>query len=182
MWPEWQAPGRTGCRWKSRRPWRTPAPARPCRSRPRAQTRTAACSVSIARHQPVADGESERAASHRQQDVFREELPDQRPAPGAERGADDDFTFAGQAAREREIGEVGASDQEDETGRRHQHQERPAHVRANERVGIALHDNAPAFVRRRKLRGDPSADRAHGRLAPARRETPSFSRPNDTSQ
>ncbi len=96
--------------------------------------------------------------------MFREELPDQQPAPGTERGADDDFTFAGQAARKREIGEVGASDQEDETSRHHQHQERSAHVWSNERVGIALHDNAPAFVRRRKVRGDPSAERAHGRL------------------
>ena len=95
--------------------------------------------------------------------MFRKELPDQHPAPGAERSADDDFTFAGQAARQREIGEVGASDQEDEACRHHQHQERPAHVRSNERLGIALHDHAPAFVRRWKLRGDPSADRAHGR-------------------
>ncbi len=42
---------------------------------------------------------------------------------------------------------------------------------SNERVGIALHDNAPAFVRRRKLRGDPSAEPAHGRLRLLKGET-----------
>lgn len=50
------------------------------------------------------------------------------------------------------------------TSRSHQHQQRPAHVRSDERVGIAFHDHAPALVRRRILRGDPGADRVHGRL------------------
>ena len=105
------------------------------------------------------------------------------PAPRAERGAHHDFTLARHAASQRQVGEVGAADEQHEPGRRHQHQERGAHVlRPDQRVGVALDDDAPALVRGREVRSRCAAPITSMLACACSSVTPSFSRANEVSQ
>ena len=71
-------------------------------------------------HQP------ERAAGDGQQQAFRHELTDQMPAPGAQGGAHGELTMARLGAREQQVREIGAGDQQDESDGRLQHPDRAA--------------------------------------------------------
>ena len=57
---------------------------------------------------------SQRAAAKREQDAFREQLANDAASAGAQGCAHGDFFAASDGAREQEIGDVGACDQENE--------------------------------------------------------------------
>ena len=56
-------------------------------------------------------------------DALGQELANQLPASGAERGADGQLPLAPQQPRQREVGDVRAGDQQHETGRAQQDQQ-----------------------------------------------------------
>src|SRR5262249_38991553 len=70
-------------------------------------------------HHAVAGKNAEKSATNRKKHVFRQELGSQAPPPGAKRSANRDLTLAGYAARQCEIGQVRASDQEHHSCRDH---------------------------------------------------------------
>ena len=71
----------------------------------------------------VSDEEAGNAAESRENDTLGEELADDAGARGAKGGAEGHFRFAAHAADEEEIGDVGAGDEEDESGDPHEHVE-----------------------------------------------------------
>jgi hypothetical protein len=71
----------------------------------------------------------EGAGDHRQDEALEHELADDAAAAGAERGAHGDLVAARGAAREQQVGDVGAGDEEDEHDRDHEHDQRRAHRR-----------------------------------------------------
>ncbi len=119
-------------------------------------------------------------ASQRQQHALRKKLPHQAAAPGAERRAHRYLSLARYAARQREIRQIRAADQQHHPDRRHQDPHRPAQVRADQNIGVGLHRDAPTFVRRRILRGDLRADAIHLR-ARLFSVTPGLSRANESA-
>jgi hypothetical protein len=81
--------------------------------------------------QREADGreeESERAAERCHQDAFGDELADDAMARRSHGGANSDFFFANGCARQCEIGDVGAGDQQDERNRDDKDQQAFANV------------------------------------------------------
>ena len=64
-----------------------------------------------------AEDKTEGAAENAEQDAFDEELADDAPAGGAERGADGHLTLAADGAAEHHVGDVGAGDEEHERNR-----------------------------------------------------------------
>ena len=65
-------------------------------------------------------------AERRQHAAFGDQLPHQPAAAGAERGAHGDLAAARFRARDQQVGDVGAGDEQDERDRRHQRQQRRA--------------------------------------------------------
>ena len=64
----------------------------------------------------VGDDDAGDAAECGEDEAFGEELPDDAPPRGAEGGADGHLGAAGHAANEQQIGDVGAGDEQDESG------------------------------------------------------------------
>ena len=77
----------------------------------------------------TANAEAEQTAEHRQHEVFGEQLPPQERRRRAERGADAHLALALHEPRQREIGDVGARDDEDEHRRDEQNDERRLRLR-----------------------------------------------------
>ena len=77
-------------------------------------------SMSIVDH---ANDEADDAAGDRQQRALGQQLPHQPPASRAERGAHRQLAIAPQHARERQVGDVRARDQQHEPGRAEQDQQ-----------------------------------------------------------
>ena len=80
------------------------------------------------------DDEAERRGRERKQQAFREQLPDDASAGGAEREPDADLTLARDRTRQQEVGDVRAADHQDqaedkEERREHQQQPPPAEGR-----------------------------------------------------
>ena len=106
---------------------------------------------------------AERAAEHGEDDAFGGELPDQPLASRADRGPHRQLLPAVQRAREQEVGQVGADDQQHAEGRPAQRQHRDARV-----LGEV---DAEVVHRRRRCSRSPS-DTAGGsapRARPSRR-------------
>ena len=84
----------------------------------------------IRRQQRAQAGEAERgaerAAGERQHDPFGQELPQQPPASGAERRADRELPLPRLGARQQQVGEIGAGDEQHEPDRALQHPQRRA--------------------------------------------------------
>ena len=76
----------------------------------------------------VRQQQSDQAAGDGEHQALGQQLADDAPAAGAERGADGDFLLARERAGEEQVGDVGARDEEHEGHRRHEHQERQAHA------------------------------------------------------
>ena len=112
-------------------------------------------------HRAEAEQQAECAAAHREQDVLGQEQANQRPPAGANRRANGDLTLARDAARQREVRQVGASDQQHQACGGHQHEQGCPHVRPDERIGVAFDDDAPSFVRIWKLPFDAGPNRGH---------------------
>jgi hypothetical protein len=62
-------------------------------------------------NQAIGEGETQHTAENREQNAFGKKLSQQTPAPGAQRTADRDFLQSCCAAGERQVGNVGASNQ-----------------------------------------------------------------------
>ena len=73
---------------------------------------------------------AERSGETRQQHRFDEELPDDMPSAGAERDADADLVRAMCGAREQQVGDVRARDQQHEADRAHQRPEQQPELRS----------------------------------------------------
>ncbi len=64
-----------------------------------------------------------RRARAAEQQAFGQQRAAQRAGAGAQRRADGQFAFAADGARENQVGDVGAGDDEDQAGRGEQHQQ-----------------------------------------------------------
>ena len=73
-----------------------------------------------------AERRAERAAGQREHDAFGHELAQQPPAAGAKRGADRVLLLPRLGAREQQVGQVGAGDEQDEAHGALQHPQRGA--------------------------------------------------------
>ena len=74
---------------------------------------------------PSREEQAQRAASDRQQNAFGEQLANQAAAAGAQGGANRKFSRASRGARQQEIRDIDARDQQHESDRaEQQHQER----------------------------------------------------------
>jgi hypothetical protein len=92
------------------------------------------------------ESSTENTADECQDKAFREELGEELRTRGAEGGADGDFSLTGGAAREEEIGDVDAGDEQDEGDRAHQEPETGDGVAAGEGI-LKRHDaGAPTLV------------------------------------
>src|SRR6185295_5204000 len=76
---------------------------------------------------PNREQQSHRAADHAQQNAFGEQLPNDPPAPRSEGQANRDFFFTHRGAREQQISDVRACDQQHKTDRAKQNQKRGPH-------------------------------------------------------
>jgi hypothetical protein len=68
--------------------------------------------------------QTQRAAGQRQHDAFRHELTRDSSAARAKRGADGQLALAPQHPRQRQVGDVGGDEQQDENGSRQQDEQR----------------------------------------------------------
>ena len=68
--------------------------------------------------------ESAGGAHGGQQQALRKELPDHPPEPCAQRGTYGNLPLAGRRARQQHVRDIGARDQQHESDRAHQHQQR----------------------------------------------------------
>src|SRR6266699_435756 len=91
---------------------------------------------SVSRKNAFEDGQAlcgkekpERTAGDREQNAFGEELAGDSAATRSEGGADRDFFFASCRSREREIGNVGAGDEDDKDYGSEQHEQAKTNVR-----------------------------------------------------
>ena len=71
----------------------------------------------------IESSKPEPAGDERQQHRFDEQLPDDVPSAGAERDADADLVRAMGGARQQQVGDVRAGDQQHEADRAHQRPE-----------------------------------------------------------
>ena len=127
----------------------------------------------------VANSSPNSAAGEREQRALGEQLAHQPAASGAERRADRQLAIAPQQARERQVRDVGARDQQHQAGRPEQDQQH--------RPRVARHLLAHAGGRRGEagagpvgglvVRREAPADRRRRRPPPARATTPGFSLP-----
>ena len=99
------------------------------------------------------------AAERGQQDAFGEQLPDQPRAARAERRAHRHFPRPRRAARQHQVGDVGARHQEDEQHQSGKHEGGGAQFRADQGLAQRVDGDAPALVGGgrdlRDARGDP---------------------------
>ena len=77
----------------------------------------------------VAISRPTRAAGERDDETLDQQLLDDAPPAGAEREADGDLALTRRGARDQQVGDVGAGDQQHAADHRHQHPQRPASAR-----------------------------------------------------
>ena len=106
---------------------------------------------------------AEHAAHRRQQQAFGEKLADEACAARAERGTDRDLFLSRERARQQEVCDVGARDQQDESDRAHQDEKRPAHAADNliEKRHDAERQSSVRRVDVREVAAQPRRDRVH---------------------
>ncbi|MDQ3137822.1 MAG: hypothetical protein M3Q93_09600 [Gemmatimonadota bacterium] len=93
-------------------------------------------------HSPEREEQAQASAGQRQQHALGQELTHEPLPAGAKRGPDGDLLRAGRGARQQQIGDVGACDQEHEPDGAQQHQQRGAHIPGGPR-GERCGDQAP---------------------------------------
>ena len=77
---------------------------------------------------PVRQHQAEAGAGHAEHHRLGDQLPQQPGAPGAERRADSQLPVPRRPAREQQVRDVAAGDEQHETNRAEQHEQWPAHV------------------------------------------------------
>ena len=125
------------------------------------------------RHAPARDDGTAEAGGERQHHALGEELADQAAASGADRRAHDDLAAARRGARQQQIGDVGAGDEQHEAHRAEQHEQRLPR-RADDGLMERRDAHALVAVAARVLGGQPGGDAGHLRLGsrPAMRRSP----------
>ncbi len=97
-------------------------------------------------HAPIADADAEGSAAQRKHDALGEELSDEAPPSSAERGADGHFAFARRTARERQVRQVCAGDQQQHADSDEQHVQGALQLRSDDHIGEPLDAHAhPLF-------------------------------------
>ncbi len=93
-----------------------------------------------------ARADAKRAADSCKRQTLGQELAEQLGAGCAERSANRDFFLACGAAGEQKIGDIGASDQQNEADRAEKHPQRAAYVTFEEIILQGFDGGAPALV------------------------------------
>ena len=110
---------------------------------------------------------SQRAADERQHDALGQQLPDDAPPAGAERRAHRQLARADRRAREQQVGDVGAADQQHESDDAEEQHRREPQIAADQRVVHRFERHAAALVGLGKLARETVRDGAQvgfGRL------------------
>jgi hypothetical protein len=102
----------------------------------------------------------QRGAEQGEDQTLGEELPDDAPAIRAERGPNGNLALSGRAARQQQVRDVGARNQEHERDRARE-DEKGGPVLARQLFVERNDARAPACVARRKLRRERSRDGCH---------------------
>ena len=76
---------------------------------------------------PTASSRPSAPPAQRLNDAFRQELPHETGAPRAQRRPDRDLTLTGCGPRQQQVGNVRATDEEDERYRAEEHEEKGTH-------------------------------------------------------
>ncbi len=113
------------------------------------------CAEAEARQQ-----QSRQSAGGREDQRLREQLLEDAPAPGAQRRTDRQFLTAAEATREQQVPDVRACDQQHESDRAEQHQERGPDV-ADDELLQRQDRRAPARVFLWIVALEPLGDRVH---------------------
>ena len=113
------------------------------------------------------DRHAECAADHREDDAFREELPDEPRRASAECLTDRHLSTARRRSREQQIGDVRAPDEQHQTDAAEQKQQRSTDI-AGDTVGEWKHAHVPV-ARRRVVRGILPSQRLHEHIDAALR-------------
>ncbi len=159
----------------------------------KATTRMSKVSVTVAGSRPcgMSDGatlrmaaptaDPKRAADQREHDAFGQQLPDDAPAAGAERGPHRQLARAHGRAREQQVGDVGAADEEHESDDAEEQHRREPQIAADHRVVQPLERRrrGPCWSAGTRARA-PSATAPRSASA-ALIETPGFRRPTTCS-
>ncbi len=109
---------------------------------------------------PTGEQHTDRCGAQRQQDAFRQQLAHDPSAFGAQRGANGELALARRGARQQQIGDISAGDDQDESDRTDQQQQRGLDVPDH----VVLHADEPhpmPGIRLRVLTGQDAADDRH---------------------
>ena len=106
-----------------------------------------------------ANRDAEPAADQRQHQAFGQQLADDAPPPGAERGAHRELARPRAGARQQQVRDVGAADQQHESDDAEKQHRRHLEIAADHRVVHRLEPHAAALVGLRELTGQPVGHR-----------------------
>ena len=121
--------------------------------------------ASSSRSRPYSDEQAERPAGDRHEAALDQELADETTAPAAERRTDAQLVLPGRAARDEQVRDVDAGDQEETADRAEQDEQRESHG-GDQLRGERRRADADVRVRLRILALEPRADGLH--LGPGR--------------
>ena len=109
----------------------------------------------------IADAQTDDAADEREENALDEQLPDDAPPGGAEREANGNFARPMRRARQQQIGDVRAGDEQHERDGAHQRPENSFDLRAQDAIEEGGHDGADVLVAVLILRRELVRDAFH---------------------
>ena len=110
------------------------------------------------RHREVADRDAQGSAGYRNHHALGQELLHHATMTRAEREPDGDFTFARQRARQHDVRDVDAADEQHHADRCQKYIERPLQLLAGNYRRVRPHHGAPSLVRVRVRSRKPRAN------------------------
>ena len=108
-----------------------------------------------------ADAHSQDAPDRREHQAFGQELADDARPAGAQRRPDRQLTRAHRGARQQQVGDVGAADEQHEADDAEEQHRRQAELAADQGVVQRLERDAAPLVRLRELSRQPFGDGRH---------------------
>ncbi len=102
-----------------------------------------------------------RPPERREHEALGQQLTHQAPAARPERGPDRHLARSQRAARQQQVGQVGAADQQHGAHRGHQHQQREPQLRPDTAIDPAIDRGPPVFLDGRILQRDAAGDLRH---------------------
>jgi len=111
------------------------------------------------RDSPERQQQSEAAAGQREQHTLREQLANDPPSPGPERGANGHFLLPRIRAREQKVGHVGARNEQHKPNRPQQHQKRLPYMTDD----LFVQRNHPEAGIAAERQGEGGVELNHGR-------------------